>query len=414
MSMRMLSWSAVLLLAVLVVIQSAVEVEGARRRKRSSDDDLSELLKAMLDKKSSSKKRLETNLENLNGRNHDSSDDDDKTFSSNAGSVYESTEYVEKMIRYQEIENERSANGEDFYRANDLEEFEGRAMNQLSASQQNDIITKHNDLRRKEGGANMAMLRFNPKLANLAQQWAQRCSGNHGQPQFSANDVGWKDLGQSYAIHSSKTWQPNDGVQAWFDEKKDYDFNSNSCRGVCGHYTALVWGETTDIGCGIAFCPNVAGIANAHYLVCNYGPPGNWQGKKPFVPGPACTKCDSGKFFCNNGLCDKSCNAPSSTCVCKADCKRGGTKTNDCKCKCTGGSIGPDCGEACKDLDDKCGRNPGYPEPFCKMAGSFGELVLKSCPKLCGTCKAKRYGESANDDYILKKLMLEYLQNKDE
>lgn len=390
---RVLILSAAVL--VLGVYCEEVQVE---RSKRSSDDDLNSLLKALLEKNSQ-----KSELEELNKHHDDDDDDDDR---SGTSGLYEKVEYIEEMIRYQQRENTRAENGEDFYRSDDSLYVEGRVMNSLSAAQQNDIINMHNDLRRKEGGSDMEILRYNPKLAQLAQAWAQRCRMEHGQPPFSASDVGWKDLGQSYAAHSAKDWKPTDGVKAWFDEKKDFDYNSLGCRGVCGHYTALVWGETTDIGCGIAFCPS---MSNMHFLVCNYGPPGNWQGKKPFLKGPACTQCASGQFFCNNGLCDKSCRSASGTCVCKADCKRGGTKTNDCKCKCPQGSIGPNCADACKDLDPKCGQNPGYPEPFCKMAGSFGETVLKSCPKLCGTCKAVR--DSSSNDYILKKLMLEYLEN---
>lgn len=403
--MAVLSCSRVLVLGSVLLVLSVMSVSGVQ--KTGADNDLSELLKALLDKKAQ-----KNDLEQLDHKNHDSSDDDDddKKSSSDTNSAYERTEYIEEMIRYQQRENERAANGEDFFRSDDSEYIDGRAMNVLSASQQNDIINYHNDLRRKEGGSNMAILRYNPKLAHLAQQWAQRCRAEHGQPPFSANDVGWKDLGQSYALHSAKDWKPNDGVKAWFDEKKDFDYNSLGCRGVCGHYTALVWGDTTDIGCGIAFCPSISGFSNAHFLVCNYGPAGNWQGKKPFLKGPACTQCSSGQFFCNNGLCDKSCKSAGKTCECKADCKRGGTKTSDCKCNCKPGSIGPNCADACQDLDPKCGRNPGYPEPFCKMAGSFGETVLKSCPKLCGTCKVVR--DSSSNDYILKKLMLEYLEGQ--
>lgn len=31
----------------------------------------------------------------------------------------------------------------------------------------------------------------------------------------------------------------NDVVKAWYIEKRQYDFGSNSCSGICGHYTQV-------------------------------------------------------------------------------------------------------------------------------------------------------------------------------
>lgn len=44
-------------------------------------------------------------------------------------------------------------------------------------------------------------------------------------------------------------------VSAWAAESTDYDYASNTCSGVCGHYTQVVWAATTQVGCGIAEAP---------------------------------------------------------------------------------------------------------------------------------------------------------------
>ena len=36
-------------------------------------------------------------------------------------------------------------------------------------------------------------------------------------------------------------------VRRWAAEVKDYDFDSNGCSGVCGHYTQVVWDESTRV-----------------------------------------------------------------------------------------------------------------------------------------------------------------------
>ena len=84
-----------------------------------------------------------------------------------------------------------------------------------------------------------------------------------------------------------------DYVQAWFDEKKWYSIASNTCtapRGeACGHYTQVVWADTTHLGCAEAECKNVRFgddvVETAKIQFCNYGPGGNIQGQKPYVVG---------------------------------------------------------------------------------------------------------------------------------
>ncbi|CAH8546723.1 unnamed protein product [Schistosoma turkestanicum] len=40
----------------------------------------------------------------------------------------------------------------------------------------------------------------------------------------------------------------------------------------------MVWANTTDIGCGVAYCPQSRNM----FIVCNYGPGGNWNRRKPY------------------------------------------------------------------------------------------------------------------------------------
>jgi hypothetical protein len=164
---------------------------------------------------------------------------------------------------------------------------EGRVMNSITEKQAKVIEDMHNKLRRQEGSANMETLHYNPKLAALAQTWSQRCVFEHGQPPFSESNVGYQHLGQNIFAHTDPKFDVDMAVQAWYDEKKDYHYDSVSCAGgkVCGHYTAVTWAKTTEVGCGMTFCPSISGLTKAHFIVCNYAPAGNFYGREAIPEG---------------------------------------------------------------------------------------------------------------------------------
>ena len=45
---------------------------------------------------------------------------------------------------------------------------------------------------------------------------------------------------------------------------------------MCGHYTQIVWETTQKVGCAKIQCDGF------DLWVCNYDPPGNWVGEKPY------------------------------------------------------------------------------------------------------------------------------------
>lgn len=67
-------------------------------------------------------------------------------------------------------------------------------------------------------------------------------------------------------------------VGSWTDEAEHFNARKNKCaRGeVCGHYTQVVWADSRTVGCAMASC------GAAQVWVCNYDPPGNFVGQKPF------------------------------------------------------------------------------------------------------------------------------------
>ena len=64
-------------------------------------------------------------------------------------------------------------------------------------------------------------------------------------------------------------------------------YSSNSCSGVCGHYTQIVWRSTTEVGCGLRVCTTGSPFdshpgATWTMVVCDYRPPGNFRGQRPY------------------------------------------------------------------------------------------------------------------------------------
>jgi len=69
-----------------------------------------------------------------------------------------------------------------------------------------------------------------------------------------------------------------EAVKLWVDEKPNYDYSSNSCvGGECLHYTQVVWRNTQRIGCAKVRCDN-----GGTFITCNYDPPGNYVGERPY------------------------------------------------------------------------------------------------------------------------------------
>lgn len=130
------------------------------------------------------------------------------------------------------------------------------------------MLAAHNGVRQAVG---VPSLTWSVELAAFAQQWANTLVAR-GQFAHRRNSPYGENL---YEITGART-TPGEVVEQWVSESKNYRYGSNTCRGVCGHYTQIVWRDTRRVGCA------VAGTARSEVWVCNYDPPGNWVGKPPY------------------------------------------------------------------------------------------------------------------------------------
>lgn len=138
------------------------------------------------------------------------------------------------------------------------------------------ITAAHNQVRANVSPAAspaIPPLVWSSSVASVAQAWANGCSFKHSSGAYGEN---------IYATSGSAT--PADVVGDWASEVADYDYATNACKGTCGHYTQVVWRDSQRLGCGVANCTTGSpfGSGGWQLWVCNYDPPGNYNGRKPY------------------------------------------------------------------------------------------------------------------------------------
>ncbi|XP_070574621.1 GLIPR1-like protein 1 isoform X2 [Ptychodera flava] len=163
------------------------------------------------------------------------------------------------------------------------------------------MLARHNYHRTNVNptAADMKYMSWDDDLAAMAQEWSEECTFKHGNP---TNISPFPIVGQNLWLGGPRS--PSDSidvesvVDSWHSEVSDYDYDSNKCSNVCGHYTQVVWATSYAVGCGIAHCPN----RNAFLVTCNYGPAGNYR-RQPYTSGTPCSQCDVELDSCRENQC---------------------------------------------------------------------------------------------------------------
>ncbi|KAI5081487.1 hypothetical protein GOP47_0004670 [Adiantum capillus-veneris] len=139
-----------------------------------------------------------------------------------------------------------------------------------SSSSEGEWLEPHNAARAEVG---LPPLVWSDEVAQFAESWAN---------QRRAAGCGLEHSGGSYGENifwgSGAGYGPAECVASWVREKENYNYGDNSCSsGDCGHYTQIIWANTARLGCAKATCDD-----GSVFMTCNYDPPGNYIGTKPY------------------------------------------------------------------------------------------------------------------------------------
>ena len=151
------------------------------------------------------------------------------------------------------------------------------------------MLNVHNRARSRH---NLPPLKWSKRLANYSLEWANHLGrGNQCQMYHRG---GKPPYGENLYISSAEVWRDDRGrevdrkispvtitevVNSWASEERFYNYRQNRCQPgqQCGHYTQIVWKDTTEVGCAMKVCPD-----KSQTWVCSYNPPGNYIGERPY------------------------------------------------------------------------------------------------------------------------------------
>jgi len=153
----------------------------------------------------------------------------------------------------------------------------GAATGGGTATVEQQYVNAHNAARRRATPVPTPALpdvSWDSAAAAFARLGADRCIFSHRQQSQYGENL--------YASTAEPT--PTEVVDSWDSEKQFYTYATDACSSVCGHYTQVVWRTSVKIGCASARCTQGSPFGSGPwYLVaCNYSPPGNFRGVKPY------------------------------------------------------------------------------------------------------------------------------------
>jgi hypothetical protein len=137
-----------------------------------------------------------------------------------------------------------------------------------------EILDAHNHYR---AAVEVPPLTWSNDLAADAQQWANHLASLGGR--VLQHDPDNQDQGENLWAGTADAYSHTEMVNAWGSEQRHFrpgtfpDVSSTDSWADVGHYTQMIWGTTTQVGCA------TTRAGGFDILVCRYSPPGNYYGQ---------------------------------------------------------------------------------------------------------------------------------------
>nr|AWV55781.1 pathogenesis-related protein PR1-RK isoform 5 [Triticum urartu] len=144
--------------------------------------------------------------------------------------------------------------------------------NRSAQSSPQDFLNLQNAAR---AGVGVGMLSWDSTVAAYAEGYAEKRKGDCRK--VSSGGPYGENIFQG---GTGISWTVSDALFSWLGEKQKYDCASNACKEgqACGEYTQLVWANSTRVGCASVTCEG-----GGTFITCNYDPPGNIAGERPYL-----------------------------------------------------------------------------------------------------------------------------------
>lgn len=152
----------------------------------------------------------------------------------------------------------------------------------LSVQEVEDLVQHHNLVRKEVG---VVAVKWSKDLAIYAQEWADELAET-GKFEHRPNEGEWaQKYGENLAAGKGDAYNVLVASKSWYAEKEFYasgtPIPTDFSKFQSGHYTQMTWNTSTELGAGKAIV-KTGSMKGWLIIVCNYNPPGNYTGEKPY------------------------------------------------------------------------------------------------------------------------------------
>ncbi|XP_073756738.1 GLIPR1-like protein 2 isoform X2 [Callorhinus ursinus] len=177
----------------------------------------------------------------------------------------------------------------------------------------NEYVNVHNELRGNvlPRGSNLRFMTWDVALSRTARAWGKKCVFEHNNhlEELNMAHPKFNGIGENIWVGPENEFTASIAIRSWYEERKKYRFENDSCSSDCSNYKQLVWDTSYKVGCAVTSCTRVGRIRYAAIFICNYAPGGSLS-RRPYKPGITCARCSKydrcTDFLCSNADRDQS------------------------------------------------------------------------------------------------------------